>query len=299
MPMLKHQHPLIQGLTPACWAVALCCGVALSPAWAGDRLLATWGVNQVEGAGGGLTPWATITGTGSSDQVGGTAYATQARTQDGHHLRVAGAAVGFYNRVELSLSRWSFKVSEQVLPDKTLEMSTLGVKIRVLGDAVYDQASWLPQVSVGAQYKWADDSGLFKLLGARADEDVDLYASATKLWLGALAGHNVLGNVTLRYTRANQFGLLGFGGSAHHDKALMLEGSLGVMLRDDLVLGTEWRAKPDNISVPGFEEENAHDLFLAWFPSRHLSLTAAWLNLGNIATKKDQKGWYLSGQLAF
>lgn len=268
-------------------------------AQAGEKLLATWGVSQVEGAGGGgLTPWATITGSGSSNQVGGSAFVTIASTQD-YRLKVAGAAIGIKDRYELSMSRWSLKVSPDVIPDKSLEMTVIGVKARVLGDAVYDQDSWMPQVSVGAQYKSASDTALITVLGGKSSEDVDLYVSATKVWLGAAAGYNVLGGATLRWTRANQFGLLGFGGGAESGRTLHFEGSLGVMLRDDLVVGGEFRSKPDNFGPGAFEEESAYDAFVAWFPHRQVSLTAAWLNLGNIATKKNQQGLYLSGQIVF
>ena len=286
-------------------AMVLATGVAgwwAQPAHAGDRLLATWGVNQVEGAGGGgLTPWATISGTGSSDQIGATVFATHADTQGDYRLKVVGTAVGLRDRVELSMARWSFKLADDVVPGKALEMSVLGAKVKVLGDAVYDQDTWVPQVSVGVLYKIADDVAALRSLGLpiRASHDYDLYASATKVWLGAAGGYNVLGNLTLRWTRANQFGLLGFGSSLESDHGLEVEGSLGLMLRDDLVVGAEYRTKPDNFGEGAFQEEDAYDLFVAWFPYRHVSLTAAWLNLGNIATKKNQRGLYLSGQVAF
>lgn len=283
---------LLAGAAALWWADA---------AHAGDRLLATSGVTAIDGAaGGGLTPWAVIGGAGASDQVGGSVAVTQVQTKD-HRLRVASATLGIRDRVELSMARWSFKVSEDVLPGKSLEMTVLGAKVKVAGNAVYDQDSWLPQISVGALYKYADDAQFLKaVLPIRTNADTELYASATKVWLGGLAGYNVLGNVTLRWTRANQFGLLGFGSEAEPDHHLKVEGSLGVMLRDDLVLGGEFRSKPDNFSaIAGFEEDNAYDLFLAWFPQRNVSLTAAWVDLGNIATKKNQRGWYLSGQLAF
>ena len=199
------------------------------------------------------------------------------------------------------MARWSFKLSDDVVPGKSLEMSVIGAKLRLVGDAVYDQHTALPQLSVGVQHKQADDVGALRSLGLpiRASEDVDVYLSATKLWLGLAAGHNVLGSLTLRWTRTNQFGLLGFGGEAQADRTLQLEGSVGVMLRDDLVVGAEWRHKPDNLGVPGFEEDAAWDVFAAWFPSRHVNLTVAWLHLGNIATLRRQQGLYLSGQLAF
>lgn len=278
--------------------------VVLMPgsARAGERLLATWGVSEVEGAGGGgLTPWATITGSGSSNQVGGSAFVTKTRTDGGYDLKVAGAAVGIHDRVELSMARWSFKLSDAV-PGKALEMTVVGVKLKVAGDAVYDQDTWMPQISVGAQFKSNDDGDFVKAnLGAIRSSDLDVYASATKLWLGAAAGYNVLGNLTLRLTRANQFGLIGFGGQGHDNREWMVEGSLGVMPRDDLVLGVEYRSKPNNLEATAavLKEEAAWDLFVAWFPCRHVSLTAGWLELGNIAGKKDQQGVYLSGQAVF
>ncbi|MDO9004547.1 MAG: DUF3034 family protein [Aquabacterium sp.] len=282
-------------------AVAAACAVLVpNSARAGDRLLATWGVTQVEGAGGGgLTPWATIAGSGSSNQIGGSAFVTHTRTNDGYELKVAGAAVGIHDRVELSMARWSFKLSD-VVPDKSIEMNSLGVKVKVMGDAVYDQDSWLPQISVGAQYKSNEDKALVNSFGAD-NSDVDVYASATKLWLGAAGGYNVLANLTLRLTRANQFGLVGFGGAGHDKRQLMAEGSVGVLLRDDLVVGTEYRQKPNNLEDTAaiLKEEAAWDVFVAWFPSRYVSLTAAWLNLGNVVSKPDQQGLYLSGQVTF
>jgi hypothetical protein len=45
-------------------------------------------------------------------------------------------------------------------------------------------------------------------LGAKSDTGVDYYASASKLFLA----QSLLINGTLRMTKANQMGLLGFGG---------------------------------------------------------------------------------------
>lgn len=267
------------------------------PVHAGDRLLGTWGVSPVEGGGGGgLSPWGVITGTGSRGQTGGSAYFTRIHTRGSFDLTTAGAAVGIDDRMEFSMSQWSFRLGDTV-PGEKIRMQVLGAKVRLAGDAVYDQDTWMPQVAAGLQYKHNSDMAVPGLLGARRDSDVDFYLSATKVWLGALAGHNLLLNVNLRATRANQFGLLGFGGDRSDDYQLQPELSLGVMLRDDLVVGAEWRTKPDNLSA--FKEEDAQDAFIAWFPSRWFSLTAAWVDLGTIADKPRQTGWYLSGQFAF
>jgi hypothetical protein len=303
--VLKRAKPASPKLMRLGWlglaAVAACMAPKL--AHAGDRLLGTWGVSSVDGAGGGgLVPWATITGTGSSNQNGASAYATRLKTQGGYELKVAGAAVGIKDQVELSMARWSFKLSD-VKPGKALDMSVLGAKFKVSGDAVYDQDRWTPQVSVGAEFKQVDDATLVKALGAMSTSDIEVYATATKLWLGLAGGRNVIATTAARLTRANQFGLVGFGGPGREQHKLRLEGSLGLMLRDDLVLGAEYRMKPNNLAVSAataaYREEDAWDLFLAWFPCRGGSLTLAWVNLGNIVGKENQAGWYLSGQAAF
>lgn len=282
------------------WALAALSALWLTPAaQAGDRLLGTWGVTSVEGAGGGgLVPWATIAGTGSDDQAGGNAGVTRLRTNGGYDLTVDSAAIGIRNRVEVSMAHWSFRLADTA-PGQRLGMTVIGAKWRLRGDAVYDQDSPWPQLTLGVQLKADDDFTLPSALGARHSSDVEAYLSATKVWLSAAAGRNVLGNLTLRATRANQFGLLGFGGNHGDRYRLEPEASLAVLPTDRWALGAEWRAKPDLLSVYGYREQSAYDLFAAWFPCRHVSLTAAWVHLGNVAVKPDQHSWYLSAQALF
>lgn len=277
-------------------STALMCHSLL--ATAGDRLLATGGVAQMEGAaGGGLTPWALISGYGTDAQVGGTVFYTQAKTNGGFELDSGGFSVGFNNRVELSISQQKFGFSNTV-PGESARMNTLGAKLRLFGDAVYDQDTWLPQVSAGIQLKHNEDYDFVpKSLGAKHQSGVDFYLAATKLYLGAVFGRNLLLNGTLQATKANQFGLLGFGGDKNNHYQLQPAASVAVMLTDNLILGAEYRAKPDNLTI--FKEDDAKDIFLAWFPVKNLSITAAYLDLGNIANKDNQTAWYLSGQITY
>lgn len=269
-----------------------------SAAFSGDRLLATGGVTQIEGAaGGGLTPWALISGYGTDTQIGGSVFYTQAKTHGGFELDAGGVSIGFNNRFELSLSQQKFGFSNTV-PGESVRMNTLGAKLRIYGDAVYDQDKWPPQLAAGLQYKYNEDYGFVpQALGAEHRSGIDLYLSATKLYLGAVFGRNLLLNGTLQATKANQFGLLGFGGDKNNDYRLMPAGSIAVMLTDNLIIGAEYRAKPDNLSV--FKEQDAKDVFVAWFPVKNLSLTAAYLDLGNIANKDNQTAWYLSAQISY
>lgn len=264
---------------------------------AGGRLLATGGVTQIEGSGGGgLTPWALISGYGTRDEIGVTGFYTYLRMSD-FKLHSAGIAVGIHDRVELSLTRQRLELGTTV-PGKSIEQDIVGLKLKLSGDAVFDQDTWKPQVAVGVQYKHNRDYDFVpKLLGAKSDSGVDVYVAATKLYLAGLAGRNVLLNATLRATRANQMGLLGFGGDRSNAYSAEFEGSAAVFLNDRLALGVEYRHKPDNLSV--FREDAYQDVFLAWTPNKRVSATLAYAQLGTVADKEDQEAWYASLQLAY
>lgn len=273
-------------------------GMASNQIVAGERLLATGGVMQIEGsAGGGLTPWALIAGYGTREEIGASSFYTHSRTNGGFEMNLAGFAVGFNNRVEISYGHQRFSLSDTV-PGEHVRMHTLGAKVRLFGDAVYDQDTWVPQVAAGIQVKQnVDFNKVPKALGAESATGVDIYLSATKLYLAAVGGRNLLLNMTLQATKANQFGLLGFGGDNHNNYQLQPAASAALMLTDNLLVGTEYRARPNNLN--SFKEDDAKDLFIAWFPTKYLALTAAYVDLGNIADKDDQSAWYLSGQLSF
>ena len=267
-----------------------------TPAHAGDRLEWTGGVTQVEGsAGGGLVPWALIGGLGTNVEIGASAFATYVSTQD-FALRTAGVSVDVDNRVEVSLARQRFDAGS-VIPGLTLGEDIVGLKVRLLGDAVFTPDEWLPQIALGAQWKRTlDFDDIPRVVGAARGEDVDVFLSATKLYFAALAGHNVILDATLRRTRANQFGLLGFGGDGS-GYSLNPEASAAVWLTDEVLLGAEYRDKPSNLSA--FRENSAEDVFLAWAPVKNLSLTGAWADLGRIAGKAPQRGLYISLWVGF
>jgi hypothetical protein len=263
----------------------------------GGRLLATGGVTQIEGsAGGGLVPWALIGGYGTRDQISGSVFHTDVRTQ-GFKLASTGVAVGIYDRAEVSFARQRFGLGDTV-NDTSIEQDIVGLKLKVYGDAVYDQDTPWPQIAVGMQYKQNRDYDFVpKLLGAKHDSGTDFYVSATKVYLAGPFGRNWLLNGTLRASKANQFGLLGFGGDLNDSYTVRPEASVGLFLTDNWVVGAEYRRKPNNLS--SFREESAKDIWLAWIPNKWLSLTAAYVDLGNLANKPNQTGTYFSLQVNY
>jgi hypothetical protein len=284
----------MQSAINAAAASALLLGCALSwggPAAAGDRLQWTGAVTDIEGsAGGGLVPWALIGGLETDSEVGATGFATYDATGD-FSLRAAGASIDVDDRVEISFARQRFDAAS-VLPGLTLGQDIVGLKVRLIGDAVFAPDRWLPEISLGAEGKRTlDFDQVPRAVGAAHGEDVDLYLAASKLYFAALAGRNVIVDLTLRRTRANQFGLLGFGGDGSGYR-YEPEASAGVFLTDGLLLGAEYRHKSGNLEA--FREDSAGDVFVAWGPWKSLSLTAAWTDLGRIAGKTAQRGYYLS-----
>lgn len=267
------------------------------PALAGGRLPGSGGVSQLEGsAGGGLVPWALIGGSGSADETGGSVFMTRVQTP-GFTLDSRGAALGIHNRVEVSVARQHFDLGSTV-PGQSIEQDIVGLKVRLSGDAISDQDRWLPQLAIGAQHKRNRDfAGVPQALGGVRGSDTDYYLAATKIWLNGVGGHITVLNATARRSRANQMGLLGFGGDRNDKPRWLAEASAALFINDRLLAGAEYRQKPDNLSA--FREQAFSDVFVSWLPDKRVTVTAAWARLGNIADKPDQQGPYLSLQGVF
>jgi hypothetical protein len=282
--------------TGATWGRAALLAITLAlPCTAGHaeqgRLLGTGGATALEGSGGGgLVPWAMLSGYGTEDELGGAVAATRVRVND-YRLDAYGGSFALWNRLELSLARQRLEAEPF---DAVLRQNILGAKLRLVGDLIYTR---LPQISIGAQWKHNLDFDLPKAVHARRQSGVDYYVGASKLFLGGLFGYSVLASTTLRATRANEMGLLGFGGDRRSAYSLVPEGSLAVMLTKKTVLGYEYRAKPDNLR--GAPESDWQDVFLAYFINKRLALVGAYADLGNVAGARSQIGWYLSLQGSF
>jgi len=315
-------------------AIAMATFVMLScqAAFAGGRLLATGGVTQVEGsAGAGIVPWALIAGTETQDEIGGTAFYTHIALPD-YGIDVVGAAIGIKERVELSYARQTLSIGNGItnpintalgLPGGTLNGTTIsqdvfGAKIKLYGNAVYDQTTMLPQISLGVQHKVNNDfksvlgiTGVPEVLGAKNASGTDFYLAFTKVFIGGAGGLNLVVNGTIRETNANVNGLLGFGCVASACKSgtgsysTQGEGSAAVFLNPQTAVGGEYRMMPDQLKAS--PEDAWKDLFLAYFPNKELALVLAYASLGNLPagigpggiTKEQANGLYLSGQIGF
>ncbi|XOV79734.1 MAG: DUF3034 family protein [Aestuariibacter sp.] len=290
----------------------------------GSSLLATGGITGFEGAaGGGITPWATIGGYGSREEINGTA-SIQTLQLGEYQLTTVGALIGFYDRVELSVQRQTLDISSGITsnvfnlltageintaPGTEIEQDVVGLKVKLFGDLVFSKSAWEPQISAGIQYKNNRDFatslplsdgtvplpnlGVPAILGAKKDSGTDIYISASKFWLGGAMGNNLLLNLTARATKANTFGLLGFEAENDNDFDLELEGSMVLLPSVNTAVGVEWRTQSDRLGGLA-KEETVYDFFVAWLPDKSWSMTLAYVDLGSLPFEPDANGFYLS-----
>ena len=293
-------------------AAAVCGGAQAET----GKLLLTGGVSNIEGAaGGGLTPWAVIGSNATDGEIGGSAFITKAGTRD-YGLNIYGAAIGINDQFELSIAQQDFDKRgtgpARGVPGLRLKQTIFGAKVRVAGDAILDSDSLMPQIAVGLQHKTLGSTGLdgtLDELGAKRS-GTDFYVSATKLFLG----QSLLVNGTLRATKANQNGLLGYGATlgGNEDRySLHPEFSIGYLVTKNVVVGAEYRFMRNKLEKAGaaaglgngLRSEDWKDIFIAWAPSKNLSLTLAYVDLGVIVPAttagRKQTGYYLSAQVAF
>jgi len=274
-------------------------GQARADEWRwGGKLDLTRGVASVEGAGGGgLAVWSLITGDETKNGIGGEASATYI-SLPAYEVRSYGVGVGFYDRLELTYDRQEFDTGATGAKlglgnGFTFDQNVVGAKLRLAGDAVYDQDSWLPQIAVGLQYKQNDRDSIVHAVGARSSEGVDYYVAVTKILLDS----DLVLSGAVRMTKANQTGLLGFGGDRNNSYQPQFEGSAGYLLTKRLLVGAEYRTKPNNLRFA--RESDWADVFAAYALNKSLSVTLAYVDLGDIATFKNQRGAYVSLQAGF
>jgi len=258
-------------------------------------------ITDVDGqAGGGLVPWALLTS-------GPTVAISHLNTQN-LGVNIVAANTSFANRVEVSYAHSMLDVTGSGLGSNNIDaVDNLGLKVKL-----NDMGDSMPQFALGMVYKKASgnlvDNVLTPALGINSSS-TDVYAVASKIV--NVGGKNVLLNGVLRATKANQMGLLGFGGGstagAKTGYSIEPELSVEMFAADNVVFGAEYRAQPSN-SVAGTEgvlhQNSAYDLNVVYVANKNLALTAAYVGLGQVApgvvnSSNNQNGMFLQAQVNF
>lgn len=325
-------------------------GTASAGIYNDGKVLLTEGVSITDGAaGGGITPWAVIGGYEVRDGINADFHYTFAHLPN-YDLQSIGAKFGLFDRVEVSFAHDTLPTGstfdtvgllttgalgtvtgEAAAPgieafNTTINMNVIGLKIRVLGDAIYDSDNFIPQVALGGFYKINSNKLLLETLGADKSKDFEGYVAITKIFFPI----STLFNFTGRYTSANQTGLTGFGGPGRNHREFREEGSIAYLLNKGTAIGGEWAKHGNNqngqlnltpttgttggligtgttsMLTSGVlggtliqRESDWKDMFVAFAPSKNLTMVFAWANLGNITLTPHQTGFYLSMQASF
>ena len=255
---------------------------------ADSRLIATGGINNVEGsAGGGIIPWSVISGYSSSDEWSFTTNVSRVDIDD-FQLDNLNFSVSYDNRFELSYAQQDLDVHPLNL---NIKQEIIGAKVRLYGDVLYTD---MPQISLGVAHKSNKHPDVPFLLGAGDDSGTDYYVSAAKVFLNGPGGYNWLTNLNLRYTDANQNGLLGFGRAGADTKTWVTEAAVAFLPTESVAVGVEYRQQPESLN--SVKEDAWKDFFVAWFINKNVSVTAAYVDLGSIAGLPDQTGYYINFQ---
>jgi len=298
------------------------------------KLTATGGVNTISGAsGGGIVPWALIGGDDTNKEIGGSVFYSHVFLNN-FNVNVYGGTADFFDRFEVSYARQNFNLgtagpdldnkiiaglglsagttpadlphSLQFPKNSSLNQDIFGAKLRVYGNAVYDQFSYVPQISIGYQYHHNENVSTIRAIGSKPDGN-EYYLAATKIWIDGLFGHYTTLSATLDFTNAVQNGLLGFGGvgqkTGYHVEP---EFSGGWFVTRNLVVGGEYKFLPHFQQV-GYvplgnefsKNSNWEDLYVAFFPIKQASITLAYVNLGSVASFGGQNGLYVSLNSSF
>lgn len=255
------------------------------------RLLSTGGVVTVEGAaGGGIVPMAVLAGLSTDPGWDWVAGATHTSVAD-YSLDTLGVAASFNDRFEISLAEQRLGIDFD-LPTgvpHSIRQTIVGAKIKLGGDLIFGS---VPLISAGLQWKHLEDFALAEALGADDDSGLDAYFSVTRLVLDGPLHRNWLLNGTLRATRANETGLLGFGGDRNDGYQIVGEVSTAMFFNPQWALGVEYRQKPQNLD--SVRESDWHDVFVGWFPNERVNVLLAYTDLGSLAGRSGQDGLFLS-----
>ena len=256
-------------------------------------------------AGGALVPWALLSS-------GPTVAVTHLGTQNLGVNSVA-ANTSFANRVEVSYAHTMLDVTGSALggANNTGAVDNLGLKVKL-----NDMGDLMPQFALGTVYKKANGDLMSNAVNGGAPlalgistSSADFYGAASKIV--NVGGKTVLLNGVLRATKANQMGLLGFGGGsaagAKTGYSVEPELSAELFAADNVIVGAEYRAQPSNgvaATNGALHQNSAYDLHIVYVANKNFTLTAAYANLGQVApgvvgSSNKQNGMLVQAQVNF
>jgi Protein of unknown function (DUF3034). len=258
---------------------------------------------MLEGAGGGgVNPWALIAN-GGKNVVTPAVFGTYVTTRN-YNLYSAGVNFSILNKAEIYYDHQYLGLPGSLsaaLATNSIEQNIIGAKFQAYGGS-----GLIPAIAVGINYHMTNKY-VPKILGVHHN-GADFYVAATGIY--PVAGSNLLLDADLYVTKSNYMGLLGQGGPKQNSYHVEGGASIGYFLAKDVVLGAELRTFPTNNLTPdngalgagnSFKQSAWYDGYIAYMPNPHLSVVAAFVDLGNMVDaphiksyNANQNGFYLN-----
>ena len=216
--------------------------------------------------------------------------ATYVNLGSGRHLEAYTMTETLGGRVELGYGFMRLDIgdlsSALSIPEHSVQVHNLNARVLLVKEGDFGQ-SWMPALTLGVHYKHnsnVDDidrrlAGTLTNVGIVDDKGVDVTLYATKLFTAT--PRPLLVNVGLRSTEAVHAGLLGF----TDNRKTVVEGNFGVLVLDNLVVGAEYRQKPDEYtSIPGLieGEDDWWDVFVTYIVDDQMTVSVAYAHLGSV-----------------
>ncbi|WP_096893870.1 DUF3034 family protein [Candidatus Scalindua japonica] len=230
---------------------------------------------------------------------------TYANVGDGRHMEAFTVNETLWGRFELGYALNHFGLGK--LPEdietatgvNTIEDSVylhnFNARLQLLQEGEFKK-SWMPALTLGIHYKKNEDTsvidkrlgGVFSDIGIEDNDGVDVTLYASKM-ITSLSRPLML-NAGIRSTEAAQIGLFGF----TDERRTVFEGNFGVLVLDNLVIGGEYRQKPDEFdAISGLveEEDDWWDGFITYIASDNLTMSVAFANFGDVFNHEANNVW--------
>lgn len=226
---------------------------------------------------------------------------TYANIDNGRHLEAFTVSETLWGRFELGYSLNHLGLGD--LPrdiraatgvntiDDSVCLHNFNARLQLLKEGDFKK-SWMPALTLGLHYKKNEDTdaidqrlgGAFNDIGIKDNDGVDVTLFASKM-IKSLPRPLML-NAGVRSTEAAQIGLLGF----TDERETVFEGNFGVLALDNLVIGGEYRYKPDEYDkIPGLiaEEDDWWDGYITYIANDHLTMSIAYIHFGDLLNHED------------
>ncbi|MFV1975731.1 MAG: DUF3034 family protein [Candidatus Scalindua sp.] len=230
---------------------------------------------------------------------------TYANIGNGRHLEAFTVSETLWGRLEFGYALNHFDLGD--LPrdiraatgvntiEDSVYLHNFNARLQLLKEGDFKK-SWMPALTLGLHYKKNEDTdvidrrlgGAFSDIGIKDNDGVDVTLFASKM-IKSLPRPLML-NVGVRSTEAAQMGLLGF----TEKRETVFEGNFGILALDNLVIGGEYRQKPDEYDeIPGLiaEEENWWDGYITYIANDHLTMSVAYIHFGDLLNHDDSSAW--------